>query len=64
MSKDHVSRLREHVGTFRVMDEVGMDGASVYKSTKTQEFLSRFGIKHRVTSAYNPHSNQLAEGAV
>ena len=23
-----------------------------------------FGIRHRVASAYNPHSNQLAEGAV
>ena len=36
----------------------------VYKSAKTQEFLSRFGIMHRVASVYNPHSNQLAEGAV
>ena len=25
---------------------------------------TRFGIKHRVSSAYKPHSNQLAEGAV
>ena len=29
-----------------------------------REFLARFGVSHRVSSAYNPHSNQLAEGAV
>ena len=63
-SKELVSRLRDHVGTFGVMDDLAMDGASVNKSPKTLEFLSRFGIKHRVASAYNPHSNQLAEGTV
>ena len=59
-----MSRLREHVGTFGVMDELATDGASVYKSAKTQEFLSRFGIRHRISRANNPHSNQLAEGAI
>ena len=63
-SKELMSRLRDHVGTFGVMDELATDGATVYQSAKTQDFLSRFGIKHRVSSAYNPHSNQLAEGAV
>ena len=29
-----------------------------------QEFLTRFRIRHRVSSAYNPHSIQRAEGAV
>ena len=35
----------------------------VFKSAEVQEFLARFGVKHRVSSAYNPHFNQLAEGA-
>ena len=43
------------------MDEFATDDASVYKRAETQEFLARFGIKHRVASAYNPHSNQLAD---
>ena len=64
MSKELVSRLREHVGIFGVMDELATDDASVYKSAETQEFLARFGIKHRVASAYNPHSNQLVGGSV
>ena len=63
-SKELVSRLREHMGNFGVMDELASDGATVYKSTEVQEFLARFGVRHRVSSAYNPHSNQLAEGAV
>ena len=46
------------------MEELATDGASVYKSAETQEFLARFGIKHRVASAYNPHSNQLADGTI
>ena len=28
------------------------------------QFLDEWGIKHRVASAYNPHSNQRAEAAV
>ena len=63
-SKVLISRLMERAGKFGVMNELATDGASVYKSAKTEEFLSRFGIKHRVVSAYNPHSNQLAEGAI
>ena len=56
MSKELVSRLRERLGIFGVMDELAMDGASVYKSVKTQEFLARFGIQHRIASTYKHHS--------
>ena len=60
MFKELVSRVRDHMCTLVVMDEPTTDGASVYKSAKTQEFLTRFILRHRVWSAYNPHSNQLA----
>ena len=59
-----MSRLRDHVVTFGVMDELAMDRALVYKSTKTQEFFPRLGIRHRVWSTYNLHSKQPPEGAV
>ena len=36
MSKELVSGLRDHMGTFGVMDELATDGASVYQSAKTQ----------------------------
>ena len=61
LSKELVSRLRDYMGTLRVMDECATDGPSVYKSAKTQEFLAKFCFRHRLWSAYNPHSNQLAE---
>ena len=63
-TKELVSRLREYMGTFGVMDEIATDGASVYLGAEVQEFLARLGVHHRVSSAYNPHSNQRAEGAV
>ena len=46
------------------MDKLATDSPTVYTSTETQEFHTRFGIRQRVASAYNPHSNHMAEGAV
>ena len=34
-SKELVSRLRDHMGTFRVMNELATDGASVYKNARS-----------------------------
>ena len=48
-AKELISRLREHMVTFRVMDELATVGATVYMSTETQEFLKRFGIWQRVS---------------
>lgn len=33
-------------------------------STSTQQFLTTWGVVHRVSSAYNPHANLRAEMAV
>ena len=63
-SKTLISHLRYYMGIFGVMDEIATDGATVYMSAEVQEFLDKFGVCHRVSSAYNPHSNQRAEGAV
>ena len=52
------------MGIFGVMREFSTDGASVFNSEDTKDFLAKFGVKHRVSSPYNPHSNQRAEGAV
>ena len=64
MAKELVTQLRKYMDDFGVMDEFASDGATVYTRADVQEFLAKFGIKHRVSSAYNPHSNQRAEGAV
>jgi len=44
--------------------EITSDGDAVFTSHQFQDFLDEWGIKHRVASAYNPHSNQRAEAAV
>ena len=59
-----ITQLRSYISTFGVMDELGTDRGSVYTSSEFRSFLNCFGIRHRVSSAYNPHSNQRAEGAV
>ena len=42
MAKELVTKLRKYVGHFEVMDEFATDGASVYKSSEVQEFLTMF----------------------
>ena len=63
-SRELVSILRSYMGTFGVMEELSTDEATVYKSAEVNKFLTNFGVRHRVSSSYNPHSNQLAEGGV
>lgn len=60
-TKELVSTLRNYIGTFGVMDELTTDGDPVILGHKVTEFLHGFGIKHRVSSAYHPHSNQREE---
>ena len=63
-SKELVTQLRRYMATFGVMDEISSDGATVYTSEEVRKFLKTFGVNHRTSSAYNPHSNQRAEGGV
>merc|ERR1712059_230960 len=48
--------LREFFCTYGTPEEIATDGASVYVSSHTQRFLSSWGVRHRISSAYNPHS--------
>ena len=52
-----VSRLREFFSRFGVPEELATDGARVYTSYEVEEFLQRYGVRHRVSSAMFPHSN-------
>ena len=58
--KELVRLLRTHCETFRVPEELTSDGGSTYTSNRTQQFLSTWGIKHRLSSAYTPHGNLRA----
>jgi hypothetical protein len=63
-SKGLCDALRRVLITFGVPNEISSDGGSEFISNETQDFLSRWGIKHRLSSAYLPQSNGRAEVAV
>ena len=63
-SREFIGLLRTHCKTFGVPEELATDGGSVYVSHDTQQFLSTWGIRHRLSSAYNPHGNLQPEVGV
>ena len=44
--------------------ELSSDGGPQFIADATQDFFRRWGVKHRVSAAYNPQSNGRAEVAV
>ena len=56
--------LRSYIGTFGVPEEICSDGGPEFTASATKEFLSRWGISHRISSAYFAQSNGRAEVAV
>ena len=57
--------LKEYFATFGVAEHVSSDEGSQFVSTKFEKFLQSWGTDyHKVSSAYNPHSNLRAETAV
>jgi hypothetical protein len=61
---EFVSTARTYFSTFGIAAEISTDGGPQFVAAETQEFLRQFGVHHRLSSAYMPHSNQMAEGAV
>ena len=59
-----IRHLRAFFATFGVPGEISSDGGPEFSSSTTQDFFRRWGIKHRVSSAYFPQSNGRAEVAV
>lgn len=59
-----VNALKSYFSTFGVPEELSSDGGPEFKSMETSSFLVRWGVKHRMSSAYNPRSNGRAEVAV
>ena len=50
--------------TFGVAENLSSDNDTRFRSHAFQEFLKLWGVSHRVSSDYNPHSNLRAETAV
>ena len=56
--------LRDTFATFGIPSTLTTDGGPEFTSNTTRELLSSWGVQHRLTSAYNPHSNNCAETGV
>ena len=63
-AKDLTKILREHFMVFGAAEEISTDSGSQFISHEFNEFLQTWGVKHRMSSEYNPHSNLRAETGV
>jgi hypothetical protein len=56
--------LRQLFATFGVPEEISSDGGPEFVAGESIDFYNRWGISHRLSSAYHPQSNGRAEVAV
>ena len=56
--------FRTLFSTFGVPIEISSDGGPEFTAMQTKEFFQRWGVRHRLSSAYHPSSNGRAELAV
>ena len=59
-----IRHLRTLFSTFGVPEELSSDGGPEFTASLTKDFLRRWGVHHRISSAYFPQSNGRAEVAV
>ena len=59
-----VKVLRDYIAIFGIPTSITSDGASVFTSKLMEDFCDRWGIIHRVATAYNPRANKREEVGV
>ena len=59
-----IACLRSLFATFGVPEEFASDGGPEFTASITNNFLKKWGVKPRISSAYHPQSNGRAEVAV
>ena len=64
MTAHVIAALREYFSRWGIAKELTSDGASVFTSADCKAFFYRWGVQHRVSSAYYPRANKRSEVAV
>ena len=59
-----IAALRLYFSRWGVPKEITSDGASVFTSTAAKDFYDRWGVRHRVSSAYYARANKRSEVGV
>ena len=59
-----IACLRKWFQTFGVPEELSSDGGPEFTADSTRVFLKKWGVRHRISSAYHAKSNGRAEVAV
>ncbi len=59
-----IDRLKQMFTTFGCPNRLFSDGGRQFTAQDTQDFLRRWGVSHRLSTAHYPQSNGLAESAV
>ena len=63
-TKAVISMLRQYFARYGIAKEISTDGQRTLCSAEMEDFLARWGVRHRISSAYHPHANKHAEVAV
>ena len=63
-AKGLVKKTRDYFCALNIPEEIATDGGPQMTSTLFQQSLKAWGVRHRLSSAYIPHSNCRAEIAV
>ena len=63
-ARDLVNKMKQIFTTFGVAEHFSSDEGPQFRAREFQQFLAQYGVEHRVSSAYFPHSNLRAEAAV
>ena len=64
MPRDLVKKTRDYFTNFNIPEEIATDGGPQMTSSLFQQSLKAWGVRHRLSSSYLPHSNCRAEIAV
>lgn len=63
-AKGFMTALIIYFAIFGVPEELSTDGGPEFTAKETESLLQRWGVRHRLPSAYHPQSNGRAEVAV